>query len=911
MKSFLNSLMPVHKLGLLHGRVNDLFLCADMQLRNIEEYLLALLRQAGIEHVIFYGSEGNRGAFTLDEQSARFFFGEADTAAQPAGNGGAAAADLVRRRSAPAAQAQRPAQAGPQPGERGVVYCRRGWQLPEFVAAMLRCLNREDASMAIVFYNILTTPLGSSPALIDELLVGLQRSVGRSLCLMVAPGTEFNCDALIRTLSAYQLSGYFTTQGSQDRCEMNPQTTFRLGAPDADELVTLLHRLRLGIGTRPGRHLRLGARPADLARELMYASRYNRSPDGYGTLRELLSLLTDYANGSDEPLTCQAIDRLLQVPAKRQDSALEALNRPGWESVYQTMKSMDRLLRRRISDLKEERALQEEETPTLDCRRFCVPEVQTGQEKRVAVPNLLLMGNPGVGKTTIARHIGLVMRQTGVLRLGHLHMTGQDKLVSSLVGGTRHNVLAACDAAEEGVLLIDDAQSLVKSSDGGVNHAGTAYEIVETLVRALTDPRRHFCLILAGYEKEIMQVLEKYDQGFPRRFHYEGFSTHIVIPDYQPELLCRILREQIGVRGCTLAPELERTDAAGRTPMDYFVERIYCERNKRTFGNADAMIKLADAACDAAGEDRVVGMAQLCLTGGRTEAWFRPREMAHSLKSIQQRLSDQFVGLSAVHSFLTDRANEIEECQALGKPMDMIFSRAIAIEGNAGVGKTTVASMIGELYYGLGLSGTGKTIVHSASELNATHAGENESTILEWLNDAADKRAVLFIDEAHQLQHPARIAAFNALIAPLTDRTLSFQLVLAGYPEQMERLLSADPGWNRRFHRLVLEDYTGEELCEILLRMMKADGFCAEPEAQAELKRLCDAVYRTRGGATGNAGAMEILLEQLHTARRRRLKAEGIPFGAEQAKWFFARDVREILPRQNEQVRQYLLSAGE
>lgn len=901
MKNFLDALMRVSKLGLIHGRVNDLFLSSDLQLRNIEQYILELLKARGVEHVIFYGSEGNRGAFTLDENSARYFFGDVPAADANAPAPGSAAADLIRRRSAPTGAQQPPARA--QGAQGGVVYARRNWALSEFVSAMLRRLNEENANMAIVFYNILTTPMGSSPALIDELLTGLQRSLGNNLCLMIAPGSEFNCTTLMHTLDTYQLGSFFCTCGSSDRREMNPQTTFRIGTPDVDEMSSLLYRLQMGIGTNPGRTLQLGEAASELALELVYASRYNRSPDCYRTLRELISLLTDYANRSDAPLTRERIDDLLECPVQSRVSALEALNRPGWESVYQEMVKMNKLLRKRIQEAEQELKAQKPACtrPTLDCIRVCIPDKQ--ESVRISVPNLLLMGSPGVGKTTLAQHIGLVMKETGVLRLGHLHMTGQDKLVSSLVGGTRQNVLAACDAAEDGVLLVDDAQSLIKSRDGGVNHSGTAHEIVETLVRALTDPKRHFCLILAGYEKEIMEVLEKFDDGLPRRFHYEGFNTHLVIPDYKPGLLRTILVGQIEKRGCTLDPALITPLAGEKTPLDCFVERIYGERNRRTFGNADAMIKLANAACDAAEDSRVVGIPQLCLTGGRTEEWFRPRETAYSLKTILDGLSRELVGMEIVHTFLSDRANEIEEMQALGKPTDAIFSRAIAIEGQAGVGKTTIAKKIGELYYGLGLSGTSKTIVHSAAELNSPQSGGNEAMILEWLSDAADRRAVLFVDEAHQLRHPSRIAAFNALMAPLTDETMTFQLVLAGYPEPMEQLIAADRGGNRRFVRLVLNDYTGDELYDILLRMMQMGGYRVAGDAQYFLHRMCTAIYETRDEATGNAGAMEILLEQLNIARRRRLKADGIPFTADAAREFTVYDLNEILPMQKDKVR--------
>jgi len=902
MKYFLDALLPASRLGLIHGRVNDLFLPADMRIRNIEELLVDQLKARGFTHIIFYGSEGNRGAFTLDKESATFFFDQTPPTAPLQGASDGAAADLVRRRGAPipSSGASTPA-ASPAQGDR-IVFSKRNWQLPEFVASMQKLLRQPDANIAIIFYNILTTPVSASSALVDELLTTLQRNPNRCLCLMIAPGTEYNCSTLMQTLASYQLSSYFTTAGSTDQSSMNQQTTFRMGPPGIDELSRLLTRLQMGIGTQPGRGLRLGAPVSQLAEELAYASRFNRSADAHCTLRELINLLTDYANRSDEALTCDSIDRLLEIPSRSRVSALESINRPGWEPVYREFCKMDKLLRKRIKDLDEKRKseLPQDQAPSLDCIRTCIPDASCEAE-RVPVPNFLLMGNPGTGKSTLSQSIGAILKEAGVLQLGHVHYTGQDNLVSSFVGGIRQNVLAACDAAEEGVLFIDDAQSLCKSRDGGVNHAGTGMEIVETLVRAMTDPKRHFCLVLAGYEAEVREVL-KLDDGLPRRFNYEGFSCELIIPDYRPELLRTILINRIAERGYTVDPALLQPSSDGAAPIDRFVQRIYDERNRRSFGNADAMIKLANSACDASGEDCIVGIPQLCLDGVRSPEWFQPRETAHSLDIILKNIHERMVGMETVTGFLSDRALEIQEHLAKGLPIDMLFTRAIAIEGNPGVGKTTIAKLLGSFYYGLGLSGTNVVIPHSASELNSSYAGGNESMILEWIDDAVSKKAVLFVDEAHQLIQPGRSAAYEALMAPLTDRSKPFQLVLAGYPNEMERLIQRDKGGSRRFMRIILDDYTGEQLLEILQRMMQASGQSADDESVHRLRKLCQAIYDTRNEFTGNGGAMEVLLEQLNAARRRRVNASGIPFTDPQASIFTVDDVEAILPMQPSKV---------
>lgn len=902
MKNFLNQLLEGSRVGLLCGNLNDLFLPPDLVERDIEQYLQVLLREQGIKHIIFYGSDGGRGAFCLDEESASYFFSPAATpAAQAPSSGrmqsaGGAAADLVRRHSAPAAgndaSAAAPAPAQPQ----GQIYSRRSWGLVEFASSMKNRLLNDPDSIAVVFYDILNTPLGESPMLINELLGTFQRKNSRNVCLMLAPGTEGSKSNLIRLLDSYRISGHFTVD-TEPACMLNPLTTFRIGPPDEDEILHLLYRQCMGIGrTRP---LRLGEPIEQLAQELLYNSRQQKNP----SLRRIKWMLE--RDSSDQPLTRDRIDQLMGMPCADRVPALEKINRPGWETVYEKMKKLYKSLRKQQEDL---RASWSDQTGTsmtgMDIRRMsvsCVSDVP-----RVPVPSLTLLGKPGTGKTTLVPLIGQVFKEAGVLRIGHVHMVGQDKLVSSLVGGVQQNVLAACDAAEEGLLVIDDAQSLSKIKDGGVNSNGTALQIVETLVRAMTDPSRHLCVVLSGYPDEVREVF-KMDDGLERRFG----GLEITIPDYPPQVLKKVLLNHIQQRDYTIDPELTQSDQDGLCPLDHFLEKIYMTRNRRTFGNADAMIKLGDEVCNLAEPDRMVRKAQFCLHG-RDASWFESPSAMCSLKAVLDEMEKDVVGMQRAKEQLFNRALQIQERQDKGQSTTELFTKAIVLEGNPGTGKTTLANMMGRQYFGLGLAGTEVPIIHSASELNSSAAGGNSAQILEWINEAVDKKAILVVDEAHQMIELDRVAAFRALMAPLTDQKRPFQLVLAGYPGAMESLIAQDPGGDRRFLRIRIDDYTAQEMLQILSKMMSKGGCQADPQAIPLLEQVCYAYEQAhkQDFRIGNGGGMEQLLDALNQARRRRLWTAGIHFASPEAGIIMPQDVQAAKASLPSLVQQALGLAG-
>ena len=138
-------------------------------------------------------------------------------------------------------------------------------------------------------------------------------------------------------------------------------------------------------------------------------------------------------------------------------------------------------------------------------------------------------GNPGTGKTTVARIVAEIYKQLGVLKKGHLIETDRSGLVAEYVGQTAPKTNAIIDSALDGVLFIDEAYSLVQ---GGNNDYGK--EAIATLLKRMEDDRDRLVVILAGYTKEMSDFIIS-NPGLQSRF-----SRYIDFPDYNANDLMRI-----------------------------------------------------------------------------------------------------------------------------------------------------------------------------------------------------------------------------------------------------------------------------------------------------------------------------------------------------------------------------------
>ena len=196
---------------------------------------------------------------------------------------------------------------------------------------------------------------------------------------------------------------------------------------------------------------------------------------------------------------------------------------------------------------------------------------QVRKSRGMSVSNVsyhcVFTGNPGTGKTTVARIVAEIYKDLGVLKKGHLVETDRSGLIAEYVGQTAVKTNAIIDSALDGVLFIDEAYSLVQGGQGDYGK-----EAISTLLKRMEDDRDRLVVILAGYSKEMGDFINS-NSGLQSRF-----NRYINFPDYSSDELIQIFKFILKKNDCTA------TDCAIEKVKEYVCDAL--EHKDQNFGNA-------------------------------------------------------------------------------------------------------------------------------------------------------------------------------------------------------------------------------------------------------------------------------------------------------------------------------------
>lgn len=440
--------------------------------------------------------------------------------------------------------------------------------------------------------------------------------------------------------------------------------------------------------------------------------------------------------------------------------------------------------------------------------------------------NMVLTGNPGTGKTTLARLLGKIYYELGILPKETIVEADRSKLVGAYVGQTEENVRNLVEEAIGGILFIDEAYSLKRDGQQGTDYGQT---VIDTLV-SLMDSAEYagkFAVILAGYPDEMRQFLDS-NPGLRSRFPQFNFME---LPDYSmeemKEIACRFAEDNGYFITPKAFPALEK--------------RIEHEMVDQSFGNARSVKSIVMDAIFHKGSKQMSNhepsfIDYLLL---RAEDFHEPDARAEGLEPIDELTN--LVGLTSIKDEIKKLSAFVRVQQARrneGKKVVPIQLHAV-FTGNPGTGKTTVAKLYSEILRDCGLLKRGHLVVASRADFVAGYVGQTAMKTKRKIQDALG--GVLFIDEAYSLLSQSTSdfgsEVVNTLVDEMTKHNENLVVILAGYPKEMNELLASNPGFSSRFKKFLhFPDYTVTELLQIMKNYLHSYQYRLDPEAEEYLK---------------------------------------------------------------------------
>ena len=254
-----------------------------------------------------------------------------------------------------------------------------------------------------------------------------------------------------------------------------------------------------------------------------------------GVIGDFQKLLLDTISAAGlprpgEPEPDAATPPVLAVPAIQKRVADPAKTAPAAEPAQDPPKPLEELLAQ-LDKLVGMAAVKREVKLTTDLTRVEQLRRQRGLPVLEHSRHLVFTGNPGTGKTTVARLLAQIYRTLGVVTKGHLVETDRSQLVAGYVGQTAIQVRKVFDEADEGVLLIDEAYALAR---GGENDFGK--EAIDTIVKLVEDRRDSIIVIVAGYPEEMATFVDANPglrSRFPKTIHFDDYSNDELVQIFQ------------------------------------------------------------------------------------------------------------------------------------------------------------------------------------------------------------------------------------------------------------------------------------------------------------------------------------------------------------------------------------------
>ncbi len=484
------------------------------------------------------------------------------------------------------------------------------------------------------------------------------------------------------------------------------------------------------------------------------------------------------------------------------------------------------------------------------------------EEQRINL-HAVFKGNPGTGKTTVANMLGKIYYKMGLLSSGKVVEVGRAELIGQYIGQTAPKVKEMIDKARGGILFIDEAYALVRNKEDNKDYG---QEVIEILVKEMSDGEGDLAIVMAGYPKE-MDVLLDSNPGLKSRF-----SLSFDFPDFLPQELRQITH--LALKTNELIFEEQALYLFNKKIIEKYRRRDETFGNARLVNNLVQEVKLAmsQRLMQAPAPDLLEKEHLELAKKEDVEKAFAKEEKQRPILDIDEELLvesyrelEQMIGLREVKKQVKELTSLVRFYKETGKDVLNQFSLHTVFKGNPGTGKTTVARILAKIYQALGILERGHLVECSRENLVAGFVGQTAIKTQEKINEALG--GILFIDEAYALNslegsNDFGREALEVIIKQMEDRRGELLVIAAGYSNNMDRFLEMNPGLKSRFDKIFnFEDFKAEELYEISSNMLEQQKLQPDSAAEDRLKRYFQMLYDRRDKFFGNGRAIRKIID--------------------------------------------------
>lgn len=497
--------------------------------------------------------------------------------------------------------------------------------------------------------------------------------------------------------------------------------------------------------------------------------------------------------------------------------------------------------------------VKEEFKQLLDFIRIGKLKADRGIEPQALNLHMVFSGNPGTGKTTVARLVGKCFKALGLISQGQVVETDRSGLVAEYIGQTAQKTQKKLEEAQGGILFIDEAYALAK---GGAGDFGQ--EALELILKHMEDHRDKLVVIMAGYQNEMQDLLDT-NPGLRSRF-----ATHLHFANFSGKELLNILKKTLLKANHQLESEAEEKAA---TYLEYLAQT-----SDRYFGNAREVRNLFEDLL----KEQSSRLAQMVADKPENSAPLKTEELqtikledlraCYGFKYQEQeelKLEDalaalhDLIGLEEIKTEMERLARYLQvqmERQEQGLELEKPSLHAVFM-GPPGTGKTTVARLLARIYKALGLIKKDALTEASRADLVAEYVGQTAVKTNKLIDKAM--HGVLFIDEAYALNGSGSDfgqEAIATLLKRMEDERENLAVVVAGYPTEMKEFVESNPGLKSRFNRYFnFEAFNADDLKAIFLRMAQKSHYQLEEGGEMMLQNIIENALAQADQYFGNA----------------------------------------------------------